>query len=98
MAYVKTLDERYNGGFLQYDAGTLDAPSILNEVAVLADGSTGYGFLTDAYTLGDIDIYSLGILDAGYYSVDVDGYSWDFTEFGFGSVSDFQVLNSYGGE
>ena len=53
--------------------------------------------MTDAYTLGDIDIYSLGILDAGYYSVDVDGYSWDYTEFGYGSVSNFQVLNSYGG-
>ena len=97
MAYARTFDERYYGGFLQYDAGTLDAPSILNEVTVLADGSTGYGFLTDAYTLGDIDIYSLGILDAGYYSVDVDGYTWDYTEFGYGSVSKFQVLNSYGG-
>ncbi|MDB4091699.1 FG-GAP-like repeat-containing protein [bacterium] len=97
MAYVKTIDERYYGGFLQYYAGDLDAPSILNGIAVLADGSTGYGFLTDAYSLGDIDIYSLGILDAGYYSVDVDGYSWDYTEFGYGSVSSFQVLNSYGG-
>ena len=97
MAYFKTIDERYNGGFSQYSAGTLDAPSTLNEVAVLADGSTGYGFLTDAYILGDIDIYSLGILDAGYYSVDVDGYTWDDTEAGYGSVSEFQVLNSYGG-
>ena len=82
---------------LQYSAGYLDAPSTLNEVTVLADGITGYGFLTDAYISGDIDIYSLGILDAGYYSVDVDGYPWDINEFGFGSVSNFQVLNSYGG-
>ncbi|MDB4106246.1 Ig-like domain-containing protein [bacterium] len=97
MAYSRAVDERYNGGFLPYATGTFDAPSILNEAAVLADGSTGYGFLTDAYTLGDIDIYSLGILDAGYYSVDVDGYTWDDAEFGSGSVSKFQVLNSYGG-
>ena len=97
MAYASTVDERYNGGFLQYAAGALDAPSTLNEIALLADGITGYGFLTDAYISGDIDIYSLGVLDPGYYSVDVDGYSWDFTEFGFGSVSNFQVLDSYGG-
>ena len=97
MAYIATIDERYLGGYSQYAAGALDASNNLNEVAVLAEGSTGYGFLTDAYFSADIDVYSLGILDSGYYSVDVDGYSWDFSEFGFGSVSSFQVLNSYGG-
>ena len=96
MTYVTTFDERYYGGYYPYAAGDLDAPSVLNEVAVLADGSTGYGFLTDAYVLGDIDVYSLGTLDVGYYSVDVDGYLWDYNEFGYGSVSNFQVLDSYG--
>ena len=97
MAYQNTVDERYFGGFIQYVAGYLDAPSVLNDTVVLAEGSTGYGFLTDAYFSGDVDIYSLGSLNTGYYSVDVDGYTWDYSEFGYGSVSNFQVLNSYGG-
>ena len=40
MAYIATIDERYLGGYSQYAAGDLDAPSTLNEVAVLTKGST----------------------------------------------------------
>jgi hypothetical protein len=74
MTYQYTVEERYFGGFLQYAAGYLDAPSVLNDIAVLAEGSTGYGFLTDAYFSGDVDIYSLGILDTGHYSANGSTY------------------------
>lgn len=96
MAYISTVDERYGGGFLQYDADDLDAPSTLNSTYVLAENDVGYGNLSDMYISADRDVYSLGILSTGYYTVDVDEYRWDLSEFGFGSVSEFRVLDSFG--
>ena len=97
MAYSSTVDEKYGGGWTTLKADDLDASNLLNSTYVLAKGSTGYGFLTDQYYSADIDVYSLGDLATGYYSVDVDASTWDWGQFGYGSVSSFEVLNSYGG-
>ena len=95
MAYVSTFDER--GSYWEgLNADDRDAPSNLNNYYVLAQDMPGFGNLTDDYVLGDQDVYSLGVLSTGEYSVDVDGYTWDFSNYGYGSLSSFQVLNSYG--
>ena len=77
-------------------SGVFDAPyrPLFSPSFVLAENDIGYGFLTDAYYTSDIDVYSLGLLAPGNYSVDVDSYTWDFGEFGFGSVGSFEVLDS----
>jgi Ca2+-binding RTX toxin-like protein len=96
MAYSSTFDERYAGGLISNDADDYDAYSNLNTTWRLAEGDVGYGNLTDAYITADRDIYSLGVLSAGHYSIDVDQYSWDFSNLGFGSVSRFELLDSVG--
>ena len=95
MAFTTTLDERYYGGWTSLSANAIDASKLLNSDYVLADGKVGYGASTDAYFLADEDIYSLGNLTTGYYSVDVDDTTWDWGNFDFGSVSTFSVLNSW---
>ena len=97
MAYNFIVDERYNGGYLSYSADTYDASNLLNSTFKLVDGQTAYGNLTDVYTTADQDVYSLGTLSTGYYTLDVDSYTWDWSSYGYGSVSRFQLLNSYGG-
>ena len=97
MAYNFTYDERYYGTNVSSSAGDRDAPSYLNSAYVLAEGSVGYGNLTYQSYTSDTDVYSLGVLSAGYYSVDVDANTWDYSSFDYGGVSKFQVLNSYGG-
>ena len=92
MPYYLTRDEKRTF----YDAGDFDAPANLNYSFLLAEDIAGYGFLTDQYILGDKDVYSLGSLSSGYYSVDVDNYTWDYSEIGYGSVSKFEVLDSLG--
>ena len=94
MAYNYTFDERYAGGVLGYSAGFYDAPNILNEVFVLAENSIGYGATIDDYITADIDVYSLGILSPGNYLVDVDDYTWDFSNYDYSNVSNFKVLDS----
>ena len=96
MAWSSNIDERYGGGVLAFSAGELDASNLLNEVAVLAEGVVGYGYSTDAYLTADIDVYSLGILSAGTYSLDVDSNTWDFFSFDFGSPSEFGIYDQFG--
>ena len=96
MAYSSTYDERYYGTYVSSAAGYRDASSYLNSTYVLAEGSVGYGNLTPLSYTGDTDVYSLGVLSAGYYSVDVDANTWDYSSYDYGGVSSFQVLNSYG--
>ena len=96
MAYALTIDERYGGGLVDLGAGHLDASNTVFTDFALAPDSPAYGYLTDSDLTGDIDVYSLGTLNAGTFSVDVDPYQWDDSEFGYGSVNKFQVLNSYG--
>jgi len=91
MSWSYTVDERYAGTLLSYYAGTYDAPNYLNEVYVLAPDDTGYGYGSG----GDIDIYSLGILTPGTYTLDVDSYTWDFSKFSF-SPNVFAIYDSLG--
>ena len=96
MAWISTIDERYAGTYTQYSAGVLDASHLLNDGAVIAESSRAYGTAVDDYLTADIDVYSLGILDAGSYTVDVDDYTWDWGNYDLSSIGSFQVLNSYG--
>ena len=98
MAYISTHDERYYGGYLSSNAGARDAPNYLNDTYVLAENSIGYGTLVSNNFISDQDIYSLGLLQAGTYKLDVDGTNWDFSNFYFGGVNSFGVLDSYGYE
>ena len=95
MAYYLTYDERYYGGYISGVAGSRDAPSSTSTSFTLAPNSIGYGlFIPSAYYQADLDIYDLGILDAGTYRLDVDGYNWDFgnTYFGTG-IAEFGVFD-----
>ncbi|MDA9007184.1 hypothetical protein N9J36_06170 [Litoricola sp.] len=96
MAWSSNTDERYGGGVLAFSAGELDASNLLNEEAVLAEGVVGYGYSTDTYSTADIDVYSLGILSAGTYSLDVDSNTWDFFSLDFGSPSEFGIYDQFG--
>ena len=62
----------------------------------MAEGDTAYGNLTDEYSLPDKDVYSLGTLSTGYYVVDVDAETWDYSDTGFGGISKFEILNATG--
>ena len=97
MAWSSTVDERYAGIYpTQFDAGYYDAYSYLNYTFVIEESSTAYGTAVAVYSTADIDVYSLGILDAGSYTVDVDDYTWDWGNYDLSSIGSFQVLNSYG--
>ena len=96
MSYSSTVDEKYGGRGSSLSSDDLDASNLLNSTFVLAEGSIGYGNSTNAYYTADEDVYSLGILATGYYSLDVDDYTWDWGDWDSGSVSTFSLLNSYG--
>ena len=104
MAYSTRIDERYYIGLTSYTAGSLDVnDSFYDSSSVfgqLVQGTFAYGELTyNNGALGlfkDVDIYDLGILSTGYYSIDVDDFTWDFSNFDSGSVSSFSLLNSFG--
>lgn len=96
MSYLTSLDERYGESSFSTPADTRDAPSYLNSYYVITQDGVAYGNLTDQYLSADVDIYSLGALSTGYYSVDVDETTWDYSSANLGSVSYFQVLDSSG--
>ncbi len=96
MAWSSTVDERYAGTYTQYSAGYYDASNLLNDITFIAESSKAYGTAVDDHSTADIDVYSLGILDAGSYTVDVDDYTWDWGNYDLSSIGSFQVLNSYG--
>lgn len=96
MAFLTTIDERYGGGFLGLGADDLDASNLLNSTFLLAEGIAGYGNLTDQYLTADQDVYSLGVLSTGRYTIDVDDFTWDFSSTNFGFVSRFELLDANG--
>ena len=101
MAYSSNYDERYLDGYISYYAGTYDlSDSIYSGYGAIAANSLAYGELSQTFAsyLGrDTDIYSMGVLSHGTYTVNVDDHTWDFANFDYGSVNEFSVLNSYGG-
>jgi hypothetical protein len=96
MAYTSTFDERYIGSYVSYSAGYYDAPSSLNSLYTIKQGGSAYGTLTYNNYIPDQDIYSLGIINAGYYKVDVNDMTWDWANYDYGSIASFSVLNSAG--
>ena len=94
MAYMSNNDEKefYGSTFL---AGQLDLRETiydsLSYQGELAPNSTAYGELTFAngslYT--DVDLFSLSVLSAGTYRFDVDDHTWDWSNYDYGSVSEF---------
>jgi VCBS repeat-containing protein len=95
MAYLYTIDERYNGGILQFAAGALDAPDTTFTTATLAQGVSGYGATIPYLFQADRDTYSLGILDPGRYLISASGYNWDFSNSIFGIYT--PTVEVYGG-
>lgn len=103
MAYSTSIDERYIG-LTSYTAGSLDVrDSFFDSSSIFGQSVQGtytYGELSyyrDAFgLLKDVDIYDLGTLSIGTYSIDVDDFTWDFSNFDSGSVSSFSLLNSFG--
>ena len=101
MAFISTVDERYAGGVVSYSAGALDASNLLNFDAVIAESSylnskIAYGASVDDYLTADIDIYSLGVLDTGFYTIDVDDWTWDWGNYDSSSIASFEVLDGNG--
>jgi Ca2+-binding RTX toxin-like protein len=96
VAYASTIDERYGGYLIGSSAGARDAPSILNSIYVVKEGGLAYGTLTYNNSILDQDVYSLGILNTGYYKVDVNDQTWDYSNYDSASVTSFYVLNSIG--
>ena len=96
MVWVSTVDERYAGGYLSTPVNTYDAPSSIYSTNFrLAEGKWAYGNLAESF-LRDNDVYSLGSLSSGYYTLDVDEWTWDYDNFTYGNLSKFSLLNSYG--
>ena len=61
----------------------------------LAPNDIGYGALIpSSYYQSDIDVYDLGLLNAGTYVLDVDGVNWDFSNSYYGTgISEFGVFD-----
>ena len=70
MPYTSTQDERYIYG-IERSAGTFDAPGNINEQFFLAEGQKAYGALVYQNFSNDVDVYSLGVLSPGTYSITV---------------------------
>jgi len=86
MPYTTTVDERFGGTFLSAPAGFRDAPGIINLSYYLAPGTIfkAYGTSVPYLNVADIDVYSLGVLPSGIYSVKASGNNWDLTNSVFG--------------
>ena len=75
-SYINFDEKSYS-----WTAGDVDAPGTVGSTAfTLAEGIVGYG----ATLLSDVDVYHLGTLAPGVYSLDVDGSNWDFTNSVYG--------------
>ena len=97
MAYINTVDERYGGTIISGSAGSRDAPGVLNNLFALAEGQIGYGALIpDQFYNADLDVYHLGLLTTGTYSIDVNGSNWDFYNSYYAGVSSFGVVDQTG--
>ncbi|NRP46013.1 hypothetical protein XMD543_000019 [Marinobacterium sp. xm-d-543] len=81
---------------LFYSAGDKDAPSTTNSLYTVGLNDRAYGFLDSSKLLGDDDVYSLGRLQAGTYTLDVDKDNWDPSNWTYSSPRQFSLLNSSG--
>ena len=89
-----TYDERYYGGYISGLAGSRDAPGNTATSYSLAPNDIGYEHMPSSYYQSDIDVYDLGLLNAGTYVLDVDGVNWDFSNSYYGTgISEFGVFD-----
>ena len=96
MAYFSKLDESsYYAGSFDLKDSTYDYSAPYGQ---LVEGQWSSGELTYAQgTYGpDVDIFDLGFLSTGTYRIQVDDYTWDYSNFDAGSVSSFSLLSSTG--
>lgn len=98
MAYINTVDEKRGGGYQTLSAGALDAPAGLNQNFVVAEGylNAGYGALISTYSTRDKDTYSLGQLSRGEYSINVNGFNWDYLNSIYSGYYSFTVYDAFG--
>ena len=99
MAYSYNNDERFGSRIIERGAGSRDASSSTDTAFWLAPNTTGYGALVSPiWYQVDVDVYDLGILDAGTYLLDVNGYKWDSSNsiYGTAGLTEFGVFDSSG--
>ena len=97
MAYSFTYDEKYYGFFSSNASAYPDAPFSLNNTFVIAANSAAQGLSKPINFLADTDVYSMGTLSAGTYSISASNAYWffgtDYSNFVSPTVS---VYNSLG--
>ena len=99
MAYAITSDERSYGTGIASSAGARDAPYSLAATYWLAAGfaNAGYGATIPPNYVLDNDVYSLGSLEPGQYTVKVSGSNWDYSNSIYGNATpSLQVTTSTG--
>jgi len=78
MAYTLTYDEKYYGFFSSTASAYPDAPNSLATSFVIAPNSNASGLLTAKNNVADNDVYAMGTLAKGSYSVDASNAYWFF--------------------
>jgi Ca2+-binding RTX toxin-like protein len=78
MAYSSTYDEKATGFYSYYASNYTDAPGNLFSSFYVAAGlvNKASGLLTAGWYTADTDVYSLGTLSAGTYSVNASNSYW----------------------
>ena len=83
-----SIDERYFDGTGPFNAGVQDAPFSFQTQYTLTNNTVGYGALISTNDEVEYDLYNLGTLTPGLYSLDIDGFNWDETNSIGGSSHD----------
>jgi hypothetical protein len=97
MAYSFTTDEKYFGFFSSKASAYPDAPASLNYSFVIAANSAAQGLLKPVNFFADTDVYAMGTLSAGTYSVSASNAFWFFGTGYSNFVSPVvSVYNSFG--
>lgn len=95
MAFSYTVDERYSNSDISHPAGEHDASATTGTSMVLAADSFGYGALVHDGA-ADVDVYALGELAQGRYTIRVLNDTWDPASVEDASVMSISVLDSNG--
>ena len=92
MSYIYSSDEDYYNM-----AGYYDAPSYTNSIYFVGTAEYAFGYLSSGT---DVDVYSLGVLYAGYeYSLSASAKYWATNTYsGYANTPNITLLNSFGFE
>ena len=102
MAYSNTVDERYSG-FTEYNAYALDVGGTKYAISPgpgsLTEGTWAYGATnpSSGYSFSDTDVYLLGTLAAGTYTVTVSDFLWSPSQVDTSNIFSFSVGSDYYG-